>query len=223
MRVLIGSVGYRNLSDHSFGIEVVDALASRTWPESVAVEDLSYNPIAVAQRLQDEAPGCRFELAIVVSAVDRPGRDAGSLSIYRWDNGLPAASDIQAAVADAVTGIISLDNTLVVARNFGGLPEAVVVVEIQPRTHDFGAELSPEVRRSFVRACEIVAALATNPAGLAGVPVAALGGGAALSPRPPGSEVKSGIGRRGLRPSAPGPRAADRGPSDRAPAVPSGR
>jgi hydrogenase maturation protease len=190
VRVLVGSVGYRNLSDHSFGILVIEALAERPWPSAVSIEDISYNPIAVVQRLHDEPADQPFELAILVSAAERPGRAQGSLSIYRWDNALPGPDDIQACVAEAVTGVISLDNTLVVTRYFNGLPPTVAVVEVEPKVHAFGAELSPEVELAFDRACAIVTRLATSPSDAASLPLTALGGGAAMASRPPGVQVQ---------------------------------
>ena len=90
-RVLIGGIGYRNLRDHSFGVVLVDALAALEWPPGVCVEDISYNPIAVVQRLQDEPIDGGFELAVIVGALQRPGRMPGTLSVYRWDNVLPGA------------------------------------------------------------------------------------------------------------------------------------
>jgi hydrogenase maturation protease len=188
-------VGYRNLSDHSFGVEVVEALAIRTWPRTVSVEDISYNPIAVVQRLQDEPPDRPFEVAVVISAAERPGRAPGTLSIYRWDNALPDAAGIQAAVAEAVTGVISLDNTLVVTRHFAALPAAVVVIEVEPRVHAFGATLSPDVTPAFHRACDAAAQLALNPSEALRLPVSALGGGAQARPRPASVQVQGVVSR----------------------------
>ena len=66
MRVIVAGVGYRNLRDHSVGIAVADRLLDRAWGGDVVVEDLSYNPIAVMQRLEDEPPERRFTRAVMV-------------------------------------------------------------------------------------------------------------------------------------------------------------
>ena len=178
MRVLLGGVGYRNLSDYSFGVLVTDTLAGRSWPPSVSVEDVSYNPIALVQRLDDEVLHARFDLAIVVAAVARPGRAPGTMTVYRWDGALPDAEQIQEAVAEAVTGIISLDNTLIVTRHFAERPPLFVVVEMEPCLHEFGDELSEAVSSSFGRACDSVTHLVLNPEFAAALPEAPLGGGA---------------------------------------------
>ena len=179
-RVLIGGIGYRNLRDHSFGVVLVDSLAALEWPPGVSVEDISYNPIAVVQRLQDEPIDGGFELAVVVGALQRPGRLPGTLSVYRWDNELPGPDDIHEAITEAVTGIISLDNTLVVARHFEALPATVVVVEIEPDAHEFGSSLTPAVDAALVEATELVAQLAREPGTAVRVPVGSL---AATRPR----------------------------------------
>lgn len=177
MRVLIGGVGYPDLRDHSAGPILVERLASRPWPDDVCVEDVSYNPIAVVQRLQDEPPGARFDRAVLVSAVERPGRAPGVVEAYRWDGALPDAEHIQDAVAQAVTGVILLDNTLVVARHFGALPPETAVVEVQPEMHEFGMEPGPAVARALERMAEMVTALAILPGAFERLPVQPLGAG----------------------------------------------
>lgn len=176
-RVLIGGVGYRHLRDHSLGVLATDALATREWPAHVSVEDVSYNPVAFVQRLEDDPPDRRFGIAILIGAVIRPGREPGSLRMYRWDNALPDAQRVQAAVSEAITGTIALDNTLIVARQFAALPRDVIVIEVEPGWHEFGEELSPAVAAVLDRVCEAATRLALEPAGIARVPEAALGGG----------------------------------------------
>jgi hydrogenase maturation protease len=175
-RTLIGGIGYRNLRDHSVGVAAVDHLALRDWPEGVVVEDVSYGPIAVLQRLEDEPADRRFARAVIVAAPLREGRLPGSVTCYRWDGVLPSSDEIQRAVADAVTGVIFLDNTLIVTRYFGALPEEVVVVEVEPEIHEFGETFSPAIAGIFDELCELVITLATDPDAAARLPLAPLGG-----------------------------------------------
>ncbi|MGH7323908.1 MAG: hydrogenase maturation protease [Candidatus Rokuibacteriota bacterium] len=177
MRVIVAGVGYRNLRDHSIGPAIVDRLLAREWVGDVVVEDLSYNPIAVIQRLEDEPPGRRFARAVVVAGVER-GRAPATITAYRWDGRLPGDEDVQRAVTEAVTGVIALDNTLIVARHFGALPDEVVVVEVEPAVHEFGETFSDDVAAVFDAACEVVATLATDAAAVARLPRAPLGGAA---------------------------------------------
>ena len=174
-RVLVGGIGYRNLRDYSLGVVVTDALEGCLFPEEVAVEDISYNPIAVMQRLEEEPVERRFGRAVVVGAVPR-GRAAGQVTCYRWDGVLPDAELIQRAVTEGVTGIIALDNTLVVLGHFGILPAEVAVVEVEPHLHEFGDEMSAAVAGVLPRVCELVTRLATDVTVAAGLPLAPLGG-----------------------------------------------
>jgi hydrogenase maturation protease len=175
VRVLVGGVGYRNLRDHSIGVAVADRLEAETWPGDVVVEDISYNPIAVVQRLEDEPPSRRFERVVVVAAVQRTGRRPATVAAYRWDGRLPGDGEIQHAVTEAVTGVIALDNTLVVARHFGALPDDIVVVEVEPMVHEFGDTFSDAVGGVFDAVCALVRTLATDDAVVMRLPRTPLG------------------------------------------------
>lgn len=176
MRVLVAGVGYRNLRDHSAGLRLIDDMAGTAWPAHVSVEDLSYNPIAVVQRLEDDAPAHRFTRAIVVAAIARPPRAPGTVTVYRWDGILPSDEEIHQAVCDAVTGIIHVDNTLIVVRHFGALPADVAIVEIEPRDDEFGDELSPPVAHALAEARAVVETLIEDENTFDGLPQAGLGG-----------------------------------------------
>jgi len=177
MGTLVGAIGYRQLRDHSAPFAMLDRLEAENLGADTAVEDVSYNPVALMQWLHGDAKG-QFERAIFIAAVERAGRPPGRVDAYRWDGILPPPELIQQAVADAVTGIISLDNTLVVAGYFKALPRQVAVVEIEPLEHAFGTDLSPEVTAAVETAVDLVRLLATNPVAFdalprAGIPEAA--------------------------------------------------
>lgn len=179
MRVIVAGVGYRNLRDHSIGVLVADDLAAHEWPADgpeILVEDLSYGPIAVVFRFEDEIAPRRFDRAIFVSAIERAGRAPGTITAYRWDGALPPADEIQRAVVDAVTGVIFLDNTLIVGRHFGALPDEVVVVEIEPAIHEFGDDLSDVCAPAFNRLRDYVVDLAASDTLVDALPQAPLGG-----------------------------------------------
>lgn len=159
MRTLIGGIGYRNLRDHSVAFEVLDRLEHEALGNDVLVEDTSYNPIALGQWLESEPADRRFERIVFVSAVKREGRRPGDVVSYRWMGALPSDADIQQAVAEAVTGIIALDNTLVIGTYFRTFPASVAVVEIEPLAHEFGGTLTPAVAAAVPRACAAIRAL----------------------------------------------------------------
>lgn len=142
MRVLVGGVGYRFLRDDSVGPHVSDLLAERAAAGGeVEVEDLSYHPVGLSQNLADRRP---YDRLVLVAAVRR-GREPGTIEAYRWRHALPPSQEIQARVAEAVTGVISLDNLLIVCGAFGGLPDDVRVVEVEPGEESWGDGFSPEI------------------------------------------------------------------------------
>src|SRR5438270_7929866 len=141
-RVFIGGVGYTNLRDLSVGPVIVQELQRLEWPTGVEIDDLSPGgPIASVHRFREAPP---YERVVLVSAVGR-SRQPGQVYCYRWDGCLPDRDEIQARVAEAVTGVISLDNLLIVGGFFGIWPPNVVVVEVEPRDEDWGPEFSESI------------------------------------------------------------------------------
>ncbi len=153
MNVLIAAVGYTNLRDLSFGPELLPRLRELSWPPWVEIDDWSFGPIAVVQRLQDR-PGF-YDRIVFVSAAER-GREPGRVYRYRWDGVLPDDEQVQQRVAEAVTGIISLDNLLIIAKRFEVLPEEVVVVEVEPMDDGWGPGFSPRVEIAIDDAIDLV-------------------------------------------------------------------
>jgi hydrogenase maturation protease len=160
-RTLVGGVGYAFLRDGSLGPLVAAELAAEAWPDGVSVEDLSYGPVAVGQRLSEARPP--FDRLVLVGAVRR-GRAPGTVTVYRWDRRLPDEPEIQARVGEAVMGVISLDNLLVVAGFFEALPPAVLVVEVEPEDEGWGDGLSPAVAAARPEVCALVRGLAGGSA-----------------------------------------------------------
>lgn len=175
VRALIGGVGYPDLSDHSISWAVIDVLERRQLPAGTVAEDVSYNPVAVAQRLQDEPESSRFAVLVLISAVER-GREPGTITAYQWDGRLPADDEIHRAVTDAVTGIIYLDNTLVVTRHLGALPDRIAVIEIEPLVEAFGTPMSDPVAASVEAVADAAVRYATDPRAFERLPRCGLGG-----------------------------------------------
>ncbi|MDX1623046.1 MAG: hypothetical protein R3199_03605 [Gemmatimonadota bacterium] len=180
-RTLIGGVGYADLRDFSVGRSIVRRLAVEPWPGHVAVEDQSHYPVDEVHRFDAAHPP--FDRWILVGAVRR-GRVPGSVTAYRWDGSLPDPEEIQERVAEAMTGVISLENLLVVVGALGSPPEEVCVIEIEPGVEAMGSELSPAVEAGAVEAGALVRALALAPPGEMRAPTAPLGGRTTTNGRP---------------------------------------
>jgi len=142
MNVLIAGVGYQNLRDLSLGPTLVPVLRRIEWPPGVEIDDLSFGPIAVVQRFQDR-PGY-YDRIVFVSGVER-GREPGRVYCYRWRGTLLDDAQVQERVAEAVTGVISLDNLLIIAQRFGVLPRDVTIVEVEPEDTGWGLSFTPQV------------------------------------------------------------------------------
>jgi hypothetical protein len=117
-QILIADVGYRNLRDMSLGPVLTDRLGQEAWPYGVEVEDLSYGPVAVMHSLDGRSP---YDRIIFIAGVRR-NRQPGGVYCYRWGHQLTDPEEVQARVAETLTGVISLDNLLIIATYFGKLP-----------------------------------------------------------------------------------------------------
>ena len=140
--MLVGGVGYRFLRDESVGPWAVEQLAARAT-EGVEVEDLGYHPVGFIHNLQEREP---YDRLVLIGSVRR-GREPGTVEVYEWDRALPAPEEIQERVAEAVTGVISLENLLIVTCALGELPDDVRVVEVEPGEEGWGEAFSPEIEQ----------------------------------------------------------------------------
>jgi hydrogenase maturation protease len=135
----------------SIGPWVADQLAGAQGG-GVEVEDVSYHPVGFSQNLQDRES---YERVVLVGSLER-GRAPGTVTTYRWDGDLPPHDEIQERVTEAVTGVISLDNTLIVCGALGGLPEDVRVVEVEPEDRGWGDGFSLTIEQRLPEVLEAV-------------------------------------------------------------------
>ena len=151
-RILIAGVGYRNLRDMSLGPVLIERLGQEGWPLGVEIDDLSYGPIGVMHSL-DERP--LYDRIIFVAGVNRH-RHPGQVYCYRWPHVLPDPEDIQARVAEAVAGVISLDNLLIILTYFGKLPQDVVIIEVEVADEGWGEGFTAQVERAIPQVMETI-------------------------------------------------------------------
>lgn len=176
-RTFVGGVGYSHLRDYSVGPVVVERLRARArserWPKTVEIGDLSYDPVKIVHWLDGEDPP--FARLVLIAAAAR-GRRPGTVTAYRWNQTLPDPEHIQARVAEAVTGVIDVDNLLIVTGAFGAAPAHVFVVEVEPGVEAMGEELSPAVARGARQAERVARDIALSPASAFPAPTGPLGG-----------------------------------------------
>jgi hydrogenase maturation protease len=146
-RVLVAGVGQPWMRDLAFGCHVVRRLQSAGAPRGIDVLDLSFGAVAAVQSLRDQT----YRRAVFVTA-RAAGRLPGRL-FERRGKPLPCRPDeVQARIADALMGSVSLDTLLVVWSHFGALPPEVTVIEVEPTDETWGPDLSPQVDRLVERA-----------------------------------------------------------------------
>ena len=150
-KVLIAGIGYSYLKDGSFGPVLVKKLQSLGWPETIEIEDLSYGPIAAVHKLKEE----NYEKIILIGAMKR-GRPPGTIQKYQWDGSLPDKEEIQACVEEAVSGVISLDNLLIICGFHKVFPPDVVVIEVEPESDTWGEGFTPKVQKAMEKVVEMV-------------------------------------------------------------------
>ena len=151
VRAVVGGVGHLYQGDLDLGRRAVEMLTHDSLGGDVVVEEFSYGAVAVAQRLEELRP----ELLVLVGAKAR-GREPGTVE-RREIVGLPRpVEEVQAAIADAVTGYIDLDLVLEVAHGLGALPERTVTIEVEPDSTEPSEQLSPCAEAALAEALDLV-------------------------------------------------------------------
>lgn len=159
-KTLVGGVGYHFMRDLSLGPILTERLAEMDWPDHIKVDgDFSYGPVAIVQRFKSEPDLC--DKIVLFAAIER-GRSPGSIEAYRWPGELPSDDEVQARVGEALTGVVDLDNLLVVGQQFEIWPDEVLVVEVEPADFNWGDGFSPIIADIVDEVLETVRYLTLN-------------------------------------------------------------
>ncbi|MFN2608409.1 MAG: hypothetical protein ABR511_11065 [Acidimicrobiales bacterium] len=148
---LVGGVGQLYQGDLDLGRIAAERLAAEDLGEGVLVEELHYGAVAVAQRLEE-----LFPRLLVLVGSERRGRPPGEVVRREVQGDAPLTTEAHGAVSDAVTGYVSIDLVVEVARSMGVLPARTVVVEVEPAVTDPSEHLSGPARDGLERALELV-------------------------------------------------------------------
>lgn len=136
--VLIGIVGYSPVIDsYPLGPKLMDELKARLENRhDIAVENMTWSPIHVVQRFQDQgAIRPRRVVLIGAAAVSvAPGRVRG----FRWTGGNVSGAAMQERIYEAVTGVVDLENTLIIGTHFKVWPDEIYSVEVDLPADTFG-------------------------------------------------------------------------------------
>jgi hypothetical protein len=157
-QVLVGTLGYHNLRDYSLGPKLLPQLRAIDWPPGVMVDELNWGPIAIVQDF--EARSIPYDRVVILTATQR-GRSSGTLTLFHWVGTLPSADEIQDRISEAVTGVISLDNLLIIGEYFNIWPEEVFIIDVEPGLQEAGDTFTPTVAKMIPAILDIVRQTAT--------------------------------------------------------------
>lgn len=158
--ILIGTIGYHNLRNHSIGPALLPQLQNMDWPDGIELEEMNWGPIAIVQKFQSlQVP---YRRVIFLAAIERPGRPIGEMDVFKWMGRLPDEEMIQACIGDAVTGVISSENLLIIGEHFKIWPDEVYLVDVEPGPEEAGAEFTPEVNNIIPDILSTIHTLATT-------------------------------------------------------------
>lgn len=149
--VVVAAVCQPWRQDLEFGLWILDRLREEGVHGVARLEDWSFGTIPAFQKLR----AGRFERAVFLSAARR-GRRPGTVHRFRPPDTLPGPREIRARIADGATGLVSVDNLLVMGRFYGALPPDVVLVEAEPVDDGWGRSLSTELAARLEDAVALV-------------------------------------------------------------------
>lgn len=184
-QVVIGLVGYYQfVRGYPIGPELKERLEElHQQDDDYVIQEMNWGPIAIVQDFQ--ASSVTYDRIVLIAAVDR-GLDAGTVTCRHWIGGKLDVLAVQERVFEAVTGVISLDNLLVIGEHFGIWPEEVITVEVQLADSAFGDlvlselefnrhagevnivgqnPLAPDMERIVKNACDLASQAALNGVG----------------------------------------------------------
>ena len=128
-RIALGLVGYYQfIRGYPLGPELKQRLDDISWRHQVDIKEMNWGPVAIVQEFQ--ANKISYDRVVLVAAVQRGG-EVGSVTCRQWVGGEMKVMEVQNRIFEAVTGIISVDNLLVIGAHFKIWPQEVIVIEVE--------------------------------------------------------------------------------------------
>ena len=146
-KIFIGTVGYHNLSNHSIGSALMPQLQKMIWVPGVDVDELNWGPIAIVQKFQSFSTA--YDCVILLSAIERPDRKIGDITVFKWMGKLPDEEMIQRCIGDAVTGVISVENLLIIGEYFKIWPKETFFVDVEPGPEEAGENFTEAMQQAI--------------------------------------------------------------------------
>jgi len=135
---LIGIVGYSAILDsYPLGPPLMSGLESALADApNVTIENFTWSPVHIVQRFEnDEMPKPERLVLIGLTATTI---NPGNVYACQWRGGKATEVAVQERVYEAVTGIVDLENTLMIGEYFKAWPNECFTIEADMQPNTFG-------------------------------------------------------------------------------------
>ena len=140
---MVMGVGNVLLSDEGLGVRFLDELGKRSLPPDVELLEGGTAGLELVHLIQE------VDYLIVVDAINAKSEPG---ALFRFQPGDVKVFPDQYEVSFHQIGIVEV---LAMANVLGHAPQTLIF-GIQPKTLDWGLEVSPEIQALFPRLCELV-------------------------------------------------------------------
>ena len=135
---MVGIVGYSAVVEsYPLGPKLLEELENifRDNP-NVILENFTWSPVHIVQRLQggEMTRPDRIVLVGLAAGSSKPG----TVAVHRWVGGTQPEAKVQERIYEAVTGIVDLENTLMIGSYFNVWPDECLTVEADLAPDTFG-------------------------------------------------------------------------------------
>ena len=142
-KIMVMGVGNVLLSDEGLGVRFLDELGKQTLPPDVELLEGGTAGLELVHLIQE------VDYLIVVDAINAKSEPG---ALFRFQPGDVKVFPDQYEVSFHQIGIVEV---LAMANVLGHAPQTLIF-GIQPKTLDWGLEVSPEIQALFPRLCELV-------------------------------------------------------------------
>ena len=136
--VMVGIVGYSAVVEsYPLGPKLLEELQDIFGDDpNVLLENFTWSPVHIEQRLQggEMTRPDRIVLVGLAAGSSKPG----TVAVHRWIGGTQPEVKVQERIYEAVTGIVDLENTLMIGSYFKVWPEECLTVEADLAPDTFG-------------------------------------------------------------------------------------
>lgn len=135
---MVGIVGYSAVVEsYPLGPKLLEELESIFGDNpNVILENFTWSPVHIVQRLQggEMTRPDRIVLVGLAAGSSKPG----TVAVHRWVGGTQPEVKVQERIYEAVTGIVDLENTLMIGSYFNVWPDECLTVEADLAPDTFG-------------------------------------------------------------------------------------